>query len=400
MPASFRPTTSPSAGSGAESWGHTPSPGPVTPVPVHGGPAPDIARGSLVVLRQFDVSEEVDLEKVQRLQSELQRRPLTRQRTALLLSNPPVAMPLGTRSLQLCGKEVQADLVAKVFDFGTISVRMTVRLSPGTTWSQASALVRAVEGDETLTRLAREEVGRLLTRIAPAVQGAHESALFEDYTVLMVEGFAGNASPSSVPLDALARLLLGEPDEARLSPAEVHETTRLRSSYYGNDLFVTGWNTALVVEPSGDTDKLDVVELANAQLLELRFYDELLDRELAALYDEVARRRGRRWLTLLRNYGPVMRRAMAVMLEIAEFIERVENSLKIIGDVYLARQYAATVESLRIPAWERSLTRKQKLVQQVYDVLKNEVDASRDQLLELTIVALIVGEIVLAMRVG
>jgi hypothetical protein len=162
---------------------------------------------------------------------------------------------------------------------------------------------------------------------------------------------------------------------------------------------VTGWNVALIVEPSGDPDTIEVLELANAQLLELRYYDDLLDRELANLYDEVGRRRGRS-MSLLRNYGPVLRRAMILMLEIAEFIERVENALKIIGDVYLARLYASAVETLRIPSWERSVTRKQELVQQVYDVLKSEVDARRGQVSEIIVIVLILGEILLALRVG
>jgi hypothetical protein len=91
---------------------------------------------------------------------------------------------------------------------------------------------------------------------------------------------------------------------------------------------------------------------------------------------------------------------MAVMLEIAEFVERVENAIKIIGDTYLARLYGSAVDSLRIPAWERSVTRKQALLQQVYDVLRSEVDASRGLLAEALIGALIVIELVLAFRGG
>jgi len=46
----------------------------------------------------------------------------------------------------------------------------------------------------------------------------------------------------------------------------------------------------------------------NAQLLELRLYDALLDRELGGLYDDLAAARRRRRPAFLRNYGSVLRR--------------------------------------------------------------------------------------------
>jgi hypothetical protein len=379
-------------------WGQTPAraqvPADLSRDPSR--PLPSIERGALVVLRQFDIANEVQLDKVQAMLAS-QRSPLSKKSAQpVVFSNPPVAVPLGSQSIELGGRPTRAELVARVFDFGAVSVRMRIGLAPGTSWAEMAALVRAAQVDEGLTKIAQEAVRKLVERIAPALQGAHESQLFEDYVVVDVERFDPPTPPTALRLDAVARLLLGERDDAQLAPSELEEATRNRSSYYDEDLCVAGWSTALVVEPKGDTDPIDVLELANAQLLELRYYDQLLDQSLNQLYDEVGERQGK-WFALLRNYGPVLRRAMAVLLEIAEFIERVENTLKIIGDVYLARLYASAVDSLRIAAWERAVTRKQALVQQVYDVLKSEVDASRDQLLELTIVLLIIGEILLAL---
>ena len=117
---------------------------------------------------------------------------------------------------------------------------------------------------------------------------------------------------------------------------------------------------------------------------------------MAHLYDEVDRRG--QTVSLLRNDGPVLRRAMILMLGIAECLERVENAIKFIGDVYLARLYGSAVETLRISAWERAVTRKQALVQQVYDVLKSEVDARRGQVMEIIVIVLILGELLLAVR--
>jgi hypothetical protein len=386
-------TTSKRPSNEAAQWGQAPVP-PVAAPMEQEGRLPELVRGAVTVLRQFDLADEVDLAGAQRLvgAERLHVRPRT---TALVLPKPPLAVALGTRTVRLAGREWPAEVVARVFDFGAVSVRLRIALGEGASWQEASALVRAAQADEELTRLAREETDRLATRIAPALSGRHAIDIFEDYVVLSVDGMSPSGDGTSLPLRDVARLLLGEAPGARLSDAEVLEATRHRSSYDGSDLCVAGWSTALVVEPAGDPDVLEVLELANAQLLELRSYDELLDRALDELYGEVATRRGAR-RGPFRNYAPVLHRTMAVMLEIAEFVERVENAIKVIGDTYLARLYGAAVESLRIPAWERSVTRKQALLQQVYDVLKNEVDASRGLLVEVLVVVLILMEIVMA----
>jgi hypothetical protein len=380
-------------------WGQASSPAATVPMPAEsGGPLPAIERGSLIIIRQFDIADEVDLIKVQALhvaERSLRTRPRS---TALLLSNPPLAIALGSQTITLGGSPVTVDIVARVFDFGTVSVRMRLALPSGLPWADLAALVRAAQTDDDLTRVARKATTELEELIASTLTGRHTSDLYEDYAVVFVERFAPPIAPHALPLDAIARLLLGEEERFGLSAAEIAEATRHRSSYYGDDLCVSGWNVALVVEPRGDADPVDVLELANAQLLELRFYDQILDRELGRLYDEVALRR-RRWAAILRNYGPLLRQTMALLLEIAEFVERVENALKIIGDVYLARLYTSAVDVLRIPAWERSVTRKQALVEQVYDVLKSEVDTWRDQLIEVIILLLIVGELFLALHV-
>ena len=74
---------------------------------------------------------------------------------------------------------------------------------------------------------------------------------------------------------------------------------------------VLTWDRAFIYEPRGDADVIDVLEVANAQLLEMRYYDELLDAELPRMYDlvEATRRRwplpgARRFADLARRFTP------------------------------------------------------------------------------------------------
>src|SRR6202034_4857532 len=89
----------------------------------------------------------------------------------------------------------------------------------------------------------------------------------------------------------LVPLLSGE--RRPLSAAARQDLLRQRFSYYTDDLVVLTWDRAFIYEPRGDSDVMDVLEVANAQLLEMRYYDELLDDERPRMYDMVAAERGR-----------------------------------------------------------------------------------------------------------
>jgi hypothetical protein len=133
-----------------------------------------------------------------------------------------------------------------------------------------------------------------------------------------------------------------------------------------------------------------------SRLLELRYYDDVLDKELSRIYDAIESRRTATPL-LFSPYKKLMRELMLTLIELTEFIERVENSIRIVGDTYLARVYEASVGALRIGPWQAQVTRKLRLLNQTYELLKGEVDTARALTLEAMIVGLIVFEVVMAL---
>ena len=62
----------------------------------------------------------------------------------------------------------------------------------------------------------------------------------------------------------------------------------------------------------------------------------------------------------------------------------------------MAKVYEAAVEQLRIPVWKAAVTRKQKMLDDIYGWLKGEVDTARSLTLEVMVVLLIVLELVVA----
>ena len=193
----------------------------------------------------------------------------------------------------------------------------------------------------------------------------------------------------------LARLLSGE--NARLSEGARADLLRARFSYFPNDLVALSWDRALIVEPRGDTDVADVLEVANAQLLEMRYYDELLDFELPRMYERVSSARGAAaWLSA-RRYARLARQFTTLVAEVTELTEKVDNALQVTEDVYLARVYAAAFDLFRVPRLNAAVDRKLAIIRDIYTALYDEASDSRSAVMEIAIVGLIVAEIVLAL---
>ncbi len=356
-------------------------------------------KASFLCYRIFDIGDDIQLEPARRLLAEDTRRlKLLREGSQYLqLPNPPLSAELGRKPLSLRGGAQTVEVIARIYDHGAVSVILGVPVRPETSIDDLILLADELYDSPAVDQLALEHVEGLRRDLAPVVKGAHLWEQSESYTVIFAEEISGNPSAAQLlERGDLANLLLGERKQEPLSERERNEVTQHRFSYKENDLVVVDWNSAFVYEPSGSMDIPDVLEICNAQLLELRYYDDLLDANIRRTYDEMQQKH-RGLQSLFRSpYRVLARRVWAALLEMSEFIERVENSLKIIGDFYLARVYEAAVRRLRIPAWQATVTRKQQMLAQVYQLLKGEVDTDRSLTLEVAIVILIVSELLLA----
>jgi hypothetical protein len=208
----------------------------------------------------------------------------------------------------------------------------------------------------------------------------------------------GIALTSAALLEAVdvAPLLLNE--SRTLHPDARAGLLQHSFSYYPDDLAILTWDNALVLDPSGTvTDVEYILEFANAQLLELRYYDAVLDDELQQLYERMQTTRRRRLPRLSRRYSQLLGDIQRLFTDSTELVERVENSLKVTDDVFLGRVYSAALEIFRGRAWRDGVYRKLTLVRESYEMLSAEAQASRSEVLELAIVLLIVFEIVMAL---
>ncbi len=361
-------------------------------------------RGGATLYRIYDVGYSIDLDAAARIlaaRTPARVRPERREAEAIRIANLPITLPLGAARLTAHGRLHDVELSARIFDFGVVSLRMRVAVPHEMQWSEFVAFGNSIGSGVDAQPIFDRELDRLLEELAPAVERMGVAAVTEDYTVFRVAtlhdaGGAALATGSLTDADVVP-LLLGE--ERPLSEAARRELLPHRFSYYADDLAILTWDNALVIDPAPDeeTDVQYVLEFANAQLLELRFYDAMLDAELPRMYDRVADARGGVRGFRNRRFRGLLGKMQQTVADSTEIVERVENSLKVTDDVYLARIYAAALEIFRGRVWRAGIDRKLSIIRETYAMLNDEAQAARSEALEIAIVLLIVGEIAIAL---
>lgn len=357
--------------------------------------------GSAIVYRLYDVGYEIHLDRALDLlaASAPERvRPVRGEAQAIQIPNPPVTVILGNEPLVIGDHRADAEVSARIFDFGVVSLRLRVPAPAHTTWSGYTHFGNLIDVGTDLTPVFEHHRRLLLDRIASAIMRPGLAPVTEDYVVFRITGLTGadgtELSTDSLRDDDVTPLLLAE--QRPLSPAARRELLPHRFSYHADDLAILTWDNALVVQPlADDTDIQYVLEFANAQLLELRVYDAMLDAELPRMYARIAASRRRGLGALGRRFAPLLGELQTVVADSTELVERVENSLKVTDDVYLARVYTAALEIFRGRVWRSGIDRKLAIIRDTYSMLNAESQARRGEVLELAIVFLIVAELAL-----
>ncbi|MGC3998879.1 MAG: hypothetical protein QM767_16075 [Anaeromyxobacter sp.] len=318
-----------------------------------------IADGEVLVYRLFDVADAVDLARAEGLvtaPSSRLRLEGVQSSSALEFPRPPIQIRVGRRSVPLSGGAREVEAVARVFDFGVISICYRLPVAAGTALEALVPLAEElfVAPAPALDAEARREAEAVAAALAPALERPHSWEGLEGYQVVLVRRWEGGpvAATDLLAGAPIPALLLGETSHVALSAAERQDVLSHHWSYLEDDLAVVHWNSALVVEPSGVEDIPHLLEFATAHLLELRYYDALLDGALHRLYDDMERGGSPVLDILTRRYRGLQRRTAALLLELSEMTERLENAVKIVGDLYLARVYQGAVRRFRLPAWQ------------------------------------------------
>jgi hypothetical protein len=358
------------------------------------------ARGYFRILSIFDIAEAIDLEQLRILlgPEAAPRSPafvhLTpeyaqAQNQPLLESVDPVAIP--------SGEQLEAKI--KYYWFGVASVELSVPFEClfNSICGQSYRWMNAPEVEKAAEVLLRAR----LERFRPALLRPSPKWLDEDYLVIDIESaqYADGRAATGTELlqyygDQITQLVRGE--IAPLSATERDEILRGALSYYPTDLIVVGWAAALVYDkPDATSAILDLLEYANTQLLEFRYYDELLTNLLSNVYSSLEGRESflSRW-RLPRRAGRLNR----LRLDIMDLAERTEYAVKFISDTYYARVYRLCSAKIGVDDYKTLVNEKLKTAGELYEFMVAQFNERRMFVLELVVAVLVLLDVILVLR--
>lgn len=338
----------------------------------------------------FDLGAEIDLGSIDHLLGGLalpaplvSRMPAP---TSLTLPAPlRVEVPADRFGIAPPGTRLEVRLHA----LGVLAVRVRIPFEGSSIQELPNAAAGVRLGPHTPRQAAR--------RLCEDVQAQIPHALIEPYDVAVEpETYTVYCLHDALPArllnqDAspLAGVLIGERNWASLAPATIEDTLQRRIQYTTDDLVAVGWDNAIAAFPSGDyEDVLDVMELANLELLELRTLDALMDARIDLSVAQLERLWAR---------GGLFRSARGLLEDLSELradFVRIRDSIhdqgKIYGDWYLAKVHQRLRDRFHLAEWENAVETKMESLGAMFQLAGEETNHRRALLLELMIVLLFV----------
>jgi hypothetical protein len=287
----------------------------------------------------------------------------------------------------------------KYYDYGVVCIELEFPFECD--WSslvtQSSRWVGAAE----LENRANELLPIAMKRISAALIKPYNTRIREDYFIVhLPEIMEADGKPMAAAdllvshAREIAQLVRGE--ELALSEAERQEVLQSAISYSRTDLLIVGWSGALVY---GNTEvaavTIQMLEYANTQLLEFRYYDSLLTQLLDGVYRSLERKTGvfAAW-RLTREAA----RLNTIRLDVMELTEKVDNAIKFLSDMFYARLYGLASAKVGVPDYRRLVDQKLRTAGELYRFMVDQFNQTRSFVLELAVVFILIVDLFFLFR--
>ena len=366
-------------------------------------------RGEVVYIYAYDIAYDIKNEPVEKILTQPTRDylvgPSKRIPRQMFFYRPRIADFAPEKRVLRSGESLEIRKSVKIFGVGAMTVQVRVpfeveRLEDLVGYHDLKFAQRGLEEEVAeFAESVRKDLAPYCVRPVPSLMQA------EAYTVFCVAGLPGveGQAHSSLRYEGqgvraedwltankrrVAALLMQEENAESLSEQEVCESTGLYLSYYGDDLVVVDWDSAIVV---GQQDALDdvlhIMELANVQLVELAAYDRVLDEALQVAYNDMNRQTVRSTRKMLENLRELR-------IDLARISDELSNITKFFGDWHLAKTHRNLADRFHLGDWQRIIGEKTRTLDGLYQILLQNRFNSAMFVLEVTIVLLFIIDLV------
>ncbi len=360
---------------------------------------PAIKDGVAYVLFAYDVGLGIGLDAAEKsVKAMTERAPIRHQRRApkhFEFEPTPLRVTQVSTVHQIAGFSTLPAVETVLYDFGAVCVTYQIPLTGP--FSGLLSLSEALYDNEILLADSRRLVEELLAGIATSVKRPNISRFYEDYVIFQLREFEEQGARERLlqenPL-CVAQVLRADGDLR--SEQEVKDALACPISYAADDLTLVDWASAIVFDKVAD-DTRAVLEFGQVQLLELRHLDNQLDAALDRCYETLIKRAPKR-----ANFFPAagnddIEAIGELQVESAVLFEGINNSIKLLGDQYLARLYEQITTRYHLKSWDESILRKLRTLESIYEKLEHEQSSARLEFLEWIVIILIAFEIVMSL---
>jgi hypothetical protein len=376
--------------------------------------ADSLLSGSFRILFLYDVGEEIRIEELRKILGagqygdghERRRDPAFGHPSPeyVRFERPPLVQHLGMMSFEPSaffqpGARFSGEV--NYYQYGVVSLKLEVPFELD--WPQLCELSSKWIAAPQLEAEALRTVRGCLEKLGPALVKPNREWLSEDYYIIHLHNLPDKdgarlrfRAPELIAEHSndIARIVRGE--VAELSEEEKREILASQVSYYPEDLLVVGWTAAFLCDtPEGAIPTVQLLEYANTQLLEFRYYDSVLTQVLERVYAALEQRGGlvARW-RLAREAENLNK----IRLEVRELTERIDTSIKFLSDMFSDRQYRMLATKIGVDDYRRLVESKLHTAADLYTFMMDQFNASRGFVLELMVVVILVIDLIFVFR--
>jgi len=205
-------------------------------------------------------------------------------------------------------------------------------------------------------------------------------AFSEEYSIYTVSDYEGDPEQFLKYKDKIAGLLKSE--KLALDPLEIEYTLSAQLKYAKNDLVVVDWDGAFIFDPDADfASTIELLELANYQLLQYRLLDSELDkriRHVAEIFEKMPEKK--RVLFGRKDLQEALRTVIRIRATSLFEFHNLEREIKLIGDWYSARLYELAAKKFKFEEWRSEIKEKLDNMEEVYSVVSERFSLSPERL--------------------
>ncbi|KKP35549.1 MAG: hypothetical protein UR26_C0003G0022 [candidate division TM6 bacterium GW2011_GWF2_32_72] len=341
--------------------------------------------GNLYIFHAFDVGYDIDLKGLQQ-KNIVEQRPLVLSRFFKNYHVPiAIDLPRPNTSKKCIGARIHA--------FGVISLVYKIPFNE----SLATLREKINDIDKYYQEQSVDDAGLVFGTIKQFISKPKFFHIRSSYPLIQVNP-EPNIDPKSLKEEyggTIASTIRFETHA--LAEYQKDEILESNIGYYKGDLVLIDTEAAFAYDKEYE-DILDLFEFANIESLELQYFDQLLDKKLNEVYERKIKHSPiYSYIPFIgpKGHGEIME-LENLRVDVSVISERLESSIKFVGEAYYAEVYDLLAEKFDFAKWKMSINSKLEIIKEIRTLYQEQININKDDLLSILIIILIFIELVVA----